>query len=217
MTRQELKAEKEKLSRMTWGGKLEYIWSYYSTQILIGCLVLFLLFQGAGILYRNSQEDVLYCLFMDELDVTHQEAVNLEKDFRDYAGIKSKKQVTTFDISLDFTESSFAEASFIKLSGLQSTGTIDVIVTTKSLISRMREDNLYLDLSAVLPEDLFTRLSDRLYETEDGIPLGISLKGSYLEEIMSLEEDSCLAVASMDNDPDTVLQYIRYCFGMEPK
>ncbi len=219
MTRQEFEKEKEKLSKMTFKEKIVYIFSYYSTQIIILCVAAFLLFEAGGILYRYSQEDLLYCLFVDELHVTRQEAERLEADFRGYAGISGKKQVTTFDISLDFTDPDYAEASIIKLTGLQATGTIDVIVTTQNLLDRLQAENLYMDLSQALPEELLTQLSDRLYyaKNHDGqtVPMGISLKDSYLGKIMTLEEDSYLTVASMDNDPETVLNYIRYCFGLK--
>lgn len=201
---------------MTLSEKLSYIFSYYSTQIIILCVVIFLLFQAGGALYRYTQDVLLYCLFADEININREEAEFLNADFREYAGISGKKQVTTFDISLDFSNDSYAEASRIRLSGLYETGTVDVIVTTQNMLNQLQEQNLFMDLSDALPEELLDTLSDRLYYARnfDGetIPMGISLEGSYLGQIMSLEENSYLTIINMDNFPNTVLDFVHYCF-----
>ena len=219
MNRQEFEKEREKLSHMTLSEKLSYIFTYYSTQIIILCVAVFLLFQAGGALYRYTQDVLLYCLFADEVSINRAEAELLNSDFREYAGISGKKQVTTFDISLDFSNDTYAEASLIRLSGLYETGTVDVIITTQDMLNQLQDQNLFMDLSDALPGELLKTLSSRLYYTRDidgeTVPMGISLEGSYLDRIMSLEENSYLTIVNMDNFPDTVLKFVCYCFEIK--
>lgn len=218
MTRQELEIERQKLSKMTSREKISYISSYYHTQIIIACVVLFLICQAFGILYRFTQEDLLYCMFVNERDMTGTQTDRLTADFRSYAGITGKKQVTTFDISLDLDDDSYAQASLIKLTSLHATGTMDTIVAPTDLIDQFNGQDFCLDLTDVLPGALSDALSDRMYYMTDDkgrqIPVAIRLEDSYLSQIVPLEKGSCLAVTTMENSPETVLAFIRYCFGM---
>lgn len=220
MTKQQFKEEKEKLSKMSLKEKAGYIFSYYSTQLIIAFVAIFLLIQVVLVLYRFSKDDMLYCLFVNEMKATSSQATALEEDFRSYAGMTRSKQATVFDISIDLEDDSYADASLIKLTSLHSTGTIDVLITTQEIVERYKDQNFYLDLSKVLPQEVFERLSDQIYYAQnaqgDSIPVAIRLDDSYLSQMVDLESDSYLTITSMEHFPDTVLDFVTYCFQENP-
>lgn len=215
MTRQELQKEREKLSQMNGKEKLGYLFSYYSTQMIIAGVVLFLLIQAGLTLYRLSQEDLLYCLLVNETQVSDRELENLEQSFRSYAGITSSRQTTTFDVAINLDDPSYSDASIIKLTSLHSTDTMDTMITTTEVLERYRDQELYLDLSLILPEELLSDLESRLYYAEDAqgnsIPIGITLENSHLAGMLTLQENSCLAVTSQSHSPETVVAFVLYC------
>lgn len=215
MTKEELQKEQKKLSKMNGKEKISYVFTYYSTQILIAAVILFLLVQAGLALYRMSRENVLYCLLVNQTQAGDRELAALEQDFRSYAGITSQKQTVTFDMAVSLDDPSYADASVIKLTSLHSTDTMDTMITTAEILERYRDQELYLDLSLLLPDELFAALEGRLYYAPDArgnsIPIGIALKDSYLAGQLTLVEDSFLAVTSTNHSPETVVAFIRYC------
>lgn len=215
MTKEELQKEQEKLSKMNGREKISYVFTYYSTQLMITAVVLFLLVQAGLALYRLSQENMLYCLLVNQTQAGDRELAALEQDFRTYAGLTSRKQTVTFDMAVSLDDPSYADASVIKLTSLHSTDTMDTMITTAKILERYRDQELFLDLSLILPDELFAALEGRLYYVPDArgnsVPIGIALKDSYLAEQLTLLEDSFLAVTSRSHSPETVVTFIRYC------
>lgn len=215
MTKEELQKEQEKLSKMNGREKISYVFTYYSTQLMITAVVLFLLVQAGLALYRLSQENMLYCLLVNQTQAGDRELAALEQDFRTYSGLTSRKQTVTFDMAVSLDDPSYADASVIKLTSLHSTDTMDTMITTAKILERYRDQELFLDLSLILPDELFAALEGRLYYVPDArgnsVPIGIALKDSYLAEQLTLLEDSFLAVTSRSHSPETVVTFIRYC------
>lgn len=219
-----LKTELEKLKQMSMSDRIWYIWEYYKIPIFAAILVIFLLYELGACIYRNLQDTMLYCVTVNETNLVSADFSVIQKEFESRNGIdQTWKKDTVFDCSLsvddsneDIYEQYYNTASNIKLISLLATDTVDVLITVPQMFSYYAGQNVFLDLSSFLSEELYDKLKqeDRLLTASDSdgnsLCLGISLDDSYLSEVLEIEENSSLSVCTDENHPDITEDFIRY-------
>ena len=216
MTRKEYRDELKKLKKMNQKDKCWYIWEYYKIPVLIFAVVLFLLFQAGGALYRSGEDCMLYCVFLELPSATEQKTKQLQDDFYETMNF-SDRETVTFDTSLSLSDPAYRDASVIILQSLLGTGTADVVVTTPELLNDYCGQDAFLNLSKVLPAELFTDFSSDLIYAENSsgqsIPAGIRLKESILPSVYGVDEDAVLAVCTLENHPEVIIDFLYFIFS----
>lgn len=224
MKKQNLKAELAKLKQMSGGDRIWYIWEYYKIPILACILILFALYEIGACIYRNMQDTMLYCVVINEPNVSSADIASVQQEFEARNGIdQTWRKNTEFDISLSIDDSGedmsdffYSSASTIKFESLVATDTIDVLITVPAMHTYYASQNLFVDLRDILPQELYDRLDGEerlIWQTDssgESLPVGILLDNSYLSEQTSLEEGSSLSVCTTENHIDMILDFIEY-------
>ena len=216
MTREEFRQEKEKMKKMSGKDRVWYLWNYYRVPILIGLVVLFLLCEAAGAFWRSRQDCMLYCVFLDQTLTQEEAASRLKEDFythEDFSG----RQILTFDFSIHMTEDqAYGDASVIVFQSLLATQTVDIVILRQDTLEQFRDQNIFLDLEEVLPEELLNRLGGSICyaanSSGNSVPMGLYLKDSLLPSAYSLDPDSILCVCTLDNHPDVIADFVEFGF-----
>ena len=98
------------------------------------------------------------------------QAEPLEQDFASWAGMGKKDEIISETTFLAFGDdaSEYIYASMAKISALVAAKDLDVMICDEETLDHYSSMDGYLDLEAVLPEDLLNVVKDRLYYTENG-------------------------------------------------
>lgn len=205
-------AEKEKLKTMTPADRRWYIWNYYRVEILIALVVLFFLYQAGGAFLRSRQDCMLYCAFINQTSAGESQLARLKDDF--YASEQFRGlQVINFDTSIQLTDDLYGDAASIVIQSLIGTDTVDIVITKQSIIEQYHSQGVFINLQELLPPQYLSQLDPELYyDTETSAPIGIYLKNSILFSEYGLDEDSVLAVCTLDNHPDVIRDFIAFIF-----
>lgn len=216
--------ELNKLKQMNAGDRVWYIWEYYKIPIFAILIGIFLLYEAGACIYRNMQDTMLYCVTVNEASLLSSDFHNVQAEFESRNKFdQTWRKDTVFDSSLSVDESneevydqSYNTAPNIKLMSLLATDTVDAMITVPQMFSYYTSQNVYLDLSDFLTEDLYNRLDQegRLLTASDSdgntIYSGISLDNSYLSAKLTLVDGSSLSVCTDKNHPDITIDFIEY-------
>ena len=216
------KNEKQKLKDMGWRDRIWYLWAYYKVPLLACILILFILFETGAWIYRNMQDTMLYCVVINEPDTSSSAISAVQSEFETRNGFdKDWRKTTEFDCSMSMDGSSeelsdffYSSASTIKLESLIATDSIDILITVPIMADYYKDQNLYMDLSSILPDDLYKKLDDEGRILKNGsVSYAILLDDTPISEKLSLEEGSTLSVCTDKNYPDFIFDFISYAIG----
>ena len=91
------KTESAKLKKMTFGEKLNYIWSYYKVHIIVTIGFIVLAVSLGKVVYRNIKYDsVFHCAMVNNMLSIAQEEYIIE-EFGNYLNIDKEHETITFD------------------------------------------------------------------------------------------------------------------------
>lgn len=157
-TKEIIREELKKLSGLTWGQRLGYIWDYYKPIMAAILAVIFLISIGVTI-YRNKQiQDLLkvYLLNSNSYGIDSERMVN---EFTEWIGGIEEKQEILIDTTLSIGDdnSQYGMANQVKLTALASVGDIDVMLMDEETFDSYYKVGYFADLTEVLPEE---RLND---------------------------------------------------------
>lgn len=213
--------EGEKLRGMTLPKKIGYILTYYKGWFL-GFLVL-ALFTGyaADVVIQNQKETVLLGFFTNDQQ-DYFPAGRLQQDVADYLGLESGQRVVFDDdlyLDLHGEATEYTAASSGKIIAYISTASLDFVVTTGEVYRHFAQDVPLLDLSLLLPQDVYDRLIPHISVSPDptgegdGIPGAIELSQSRFLREAGLPEGSYYLFVPY-NAPHTqaLCDFIQYCF-----
>lgn len=215
----ELRTELQKLRAMSGRDRLWYISSYYKFHILGIIILLFLIFAACMTVYRSTFRTELYCFYLNN---PHNETVNTTpytEGFAEYMGF-GKKQVLAHEsgqITYDDSTSELGYATLMKITALVTSKDLDIIIGDKATIDYYASAGGFHDLSKLLPDELYRRIEERIYETaeEDGSlhPLAISLESTAFAESSGLHQNPPLiGIISNSKRTDTAVKLIEYLF-----
>lgn len=141
------KFEAEKMQKMTWKEKIEYIWMYYKGYLLIPVILAVLVVIGTQ-MYQGMTEKVLLNIAVLGGSTTERE--ELEKELTTLLGTGDKKE--TVKINANLSGSTGDYNSNIALSTLIGAEAVDVIICPEEIYEIYAGQNGFVDLETVLPD-----------------------------------------------------------------
>lgn len=213
------KNKKQKIKEMSWKDRLWYLWAYYKIPLIACIFILFILFETGSWIYRNMQDTMLYCVVINELDTSSSAIASIQSEFESRNGFdKNWRQTTEFDCSMamgatseELSDFFYSSASTIKLESLVATNSIDVLITVPVMADYYKDQNLYMDLTTLLPSNLYEQLDkEGRILTNDSVAYGILLNDTLIAKKLSLEDGSVLSICTDQNFPNYIFDFISY-------
>lgn len=197
-TKEDLKAymkeqgriEKEKLKTMSFGEKIDYIWTYYKAQIIIGALVIAFVVSLAHHLITGSQESILYSMAINSDALQSDDsAPQVYEDFLTEMGFDPKDYKVDYHAGLNVALDEYGEASDMQIFSVVATllmsGTVDHILTNEEVVVMLGEIGYIMPMEEYLSQDkieAFDREGKVIYgihpDTREKAAFGISLAES---------------------------------------
>lgn len=155
--RDELQKEKKKLSRLSFGGKLQYIFDYYKFWIL-GVVVLVGLVWSVGSTILHNKPTGFYAMLLNAggTDLSGQADEAAGEAFAEAAGLDDTKQKILVDTSATFNpndQSQFSMAQNAKIAALYQSHEIDVMVADPGVFTYYALNGSFVDLRDVLDDE----------------------------------------------------------------
>lgn len=213
------KNKKQKIKEMSWKDRLWYLWAYYKIPLIACIFILFILFETGSWIYRNMQDTMLYCVVINEPDTSSSAIASIQSEFESRNGFdKNWRQTTEFDCSMamgatseELSDFFYSSASTIKLESLVATNSIDVLITVPVMADYYKDQNLYMDLTTLLPSNLYEQLDKKgRILTNDSVAYGILLNDTLIAKKLSLEDGSVLSICTDQNFPNYIFDFISY-------
>ena len=168
-----VKKEREKIKNQKGvKGKASYIWDYYKIPILaviIGTIAIISLVRSIKANNYNTSLYVTYvnCISLDLRDDTG----ILERKLTDWLGIDGDNDRVSVDGYYNIDPEQFTEETYTssqKLNILIASKSSDCYIGDELFTRTWAESGYLLDLTEVLPEELLSKVSDRLVYFTDG-------------------------------------------------
>lgn len=155
--RDELQKEKKKLSRLSFGEKLQYIFDYYKFWIL-GVVVLVGLVWSVGSTILHNKPTGFYAMLLNAggQDLSGQADEAAGAAFAEAAGLDDEKQKILVDTSATFNpndQSQFSMAQNAKIAALYQSHEIDVMVADPGVFTYYALNGSFVDLRDVLDDE----------------------------------------------------------------
>ncbi len=155
--RDELQKEKKKLSRLSFGEKLQYIFDYYKFWIL-GVVVLVGLVWSVGSTILHNKPTGFYAMLLNAggTDLSGQADEAAGAAFAEAAGLDDEKQKILVDTSATFNpndQSQFSMAQNAKIAALYQSHEIDVMVADPGVFTYYALNGSFVDLRDVLDDE----------------------------------------------------------------
>ena len=155
--RDDLQKEKKKLSRLSFGGKLQYIFDYYKFWIL-GVVVLVGLVWSVGSTILHNKPTGFYAMLLNAggTDLSGQADEAAGAAFAEAAGLDDEKQKIIVDTSATFNpndQSQFSMAQNAKIAALYQSHDIDAMVADPGVFTYYALNGSFVDLRDVLDDE----------------------------------------------------------------
>ena len=155
--RDDLQKEKKKLSRLSFGGKLQYIFDYYKFWIL-GVVVLIGLVWSVGSTILHNKPTGFYAMLLNAggQDLSGQADEAAGEAFAEAAGLDDEKQKILVDTSATFNpndQSQFSMAQNAKIAALYQSHDIDAMVADPGVFTYYALNGSFVDLRDVLDDE----------------------------------------------------------------
>ena len=155
--RDDLKTEKKKLSRLSFGEKLQYIFDYYKFWIL-GVVVLVGLVWSIGSTILHNKPTGFYAMLLNAggTDLSGQADEVAGAAFAEAAGLDDGRYKIIVDTSASFNpndQSQFSMAQNAKIAALYQTHEIDVMVADPGVFTYYALNGSFVDLRDVLDDE----------------------------------------------------------------
>ena len=192
----DFKREKEKLSKMSFGQKAEYIFSYYKAPIIIGLCIIALVIWGIyhAFTYESS---VLYGAVINSMFVNEEAA----DDITEYCEME-KHEVCELRSGLASEIDPSSGSVYNEIDILTIAGTFDFQFTDEAGAQYLCDMGVTLDITEELPSELLELWSDRIVymdmydsDTDDdyiNVPVAIDISGTNVAEYFELTDETNL-------------------------
>ncbi|SDH74097.1 hypothetical protein SAMN05421493_103194 [Pseudobutyrivibrio sp. 49] len=215
-----LKGEKKKLSQMTFGQKLEYIWEYYKFHIIVALLIVgaitwgvhhaltYVQYKFYGMIINSSQYNEKVADEMhDVLKMAKHDGFNLSADFYTYDDVNMGGYGNKLDIYI-------------------MTGQLDFAFTDEVGVKYLVDMGVVRDLKTTAPDkllDLWTS-EGRLYNVDvtddDGITgnydVAVDITGTGIQEYFGLDEKmKYLMIADLSGSEEYLQNFYDLIYKIE--
>lgn len=212
-----IREELQKLSGMTWGQRLGYIWDYYKPLMVALICIIAAINVGVTIYHNLQQIDVIqvYMVNANSLDVDTEE---MAAEFGEYIGGLKRNEVVTIDTSLtesgDEVVSEYTIAAQVKLMALTSSGVIDILILPEDVYEAYLEDGILGSMDDLLTEDQKEQWSDRLIQN-DGQIYALDVEDSeVLQRYNAFSDGKIYAAVSVNaSHTDVCGDFLNYLMG----
>lgn len=206
--------EKEKLSTMTIGGKLGYLWTYYKIWLLVLILAV-----GLGKflwdIYDGSKNNPI--LYITVANAGMSDTTALSADFKEYLENDNKRDLVEVSSNLSFTSSQADEvtkgystqmeyaskAAFVTSLGSQ---TMDVLIGPVEMYEEYKDQDIFLDLRELLTQEQLEQAT----LTQDGLALTFQEQPAVIQDMGLEYEPVYVAVAANAPHREMVQTYLTY-------
>lgn len=155
--------ERKKLSAMTFGEKLDYLWTYYKIWLAVGAVVIFFVYLVGNMVYKSTFNTAFgVAVVNDTSSYGNDRMAGWADELHDVFGLGKKDVVDVeYNITIDFNmQDEMSYASMAKMSALVASKTIDVMLTDYSAAENYEKNLAFKDLREVLPEAQYQKLLD---------------------------------------------------------
>lgn len=206
--RDDLKKEKKKLSRLSFGEKLQYIFDYYKFWIL-GVVVLVGLVWSVGSTILHNKPTGFYAMLLNAggQDLSGQADEAAGAAFAEAAGLDDTKQKILVDTSATFNpndQSQFSMAQNAKIAALYQSHEIDVMVADPGVFTYYALNGSFVDLRDVLDDETLAgyEASGQVYYIDQHVQELLDQTDYGDLEEMSLGADETIANSDTLRKPD---------------
>lgn len=206
--RDDLKKEKKKLSRLSFGEKLQYIFDYYKFWIL-GVVVLVGLVWSVGSTILHNKPTGFYAMLLNAggQDLSGQADEAAGEAFAEAAGLDDEKQKILVDTSATFNpndQSQFSMAQNAKIAALYQSHEIDVMVADPGVFTYYALNGSFVDLRDVLDDETLAgyEASGQVYYIDQHVQELLDQTDYGDLEEMSLGADETIANSDTLQKPD---------------
>ena len=206
--RDELQKEKKKLSRLSFGEKLQYIFDYYKFWIL-GVVVLVGLVWSVGSTILHNKPTGFYAMLLNAggTDLSGQADEAAGAAFAEAAGLDDTKQKILVDTSATFNpndQSQFSMAQNAKIAALYQSHEIDVMVADPGVFTYYALNGSFVDLRDVLDDKTLAgyEASGQVYYIDQHVQELLDQTDYGDLEEMSLGADETIANSDTLRKPD---------------
>ncbi|MEE1377244.1 MAG: hypothetical protein UF438_00810 [Oribacterium sp.] len=206
--RDDLKKEKKKLSRLSFGEKLQYIFDYYKFWIL-GVVVLVGLVWSVGSTILHNKPTGFYAMLLNTggQDLSGEADEAAGEAFAEAAGLDDEKQKILVDTSATFNpndQSQFSMAQNAKIAALYQSHEIDVMVADPGVFTYYALNGSFVDLRDVLDDETLAgyEASGQVYYIDQHVQELLDQTDYGDLEEMSLGADETIANSDTLRKPD---------------
>lgn len=206
--RDDLQKEKKKLSRLSFGGKLQYIFDYYKFWIL-GVVVLVGLVWSVGSTILHNKPTGFYAMLLNAggTDLSGQADEAAGAAFAEAAGLDDTKQKILVDTSATFNpndQSQFSMAQNVKIASLYQSHEIDVMVADPGVFTYYALNGSFVDLRDVMDDETLAgyEASGQVYYIDQHVQELLDQTDYGELEEMSLGADETIANSDTLRTPD---------------
>jgi len=216
-----ISAERSKLKEMTAREKADYIWEYYKIPIIAAIVILFIIGSIINSVWINPpKKQYLQIVFLNNyVDETY---TNSLQDKLEQALMtpdeRNTLQVLTTVVLFNTGEPQMDMANTQKFAAMTAIGEIDLLVINRDELGSLVEQGILLPLTNVLPDNLLSKLSDKLMTAADENGMesdyGIKLnKNEVFTEFGFSAEGQCLTIISTTKRLDNTRRAIEFIFN----
>ena len=206
--RDDLKKEKKKLSRLSFGEKVQYIFDYYKFWIL-GVVALVVLVWSVGSTILHNKPTGFYAMLLNAggTDLSGQADEAAGAAFAEAAGLDDTKYKIIVDTSATFNpndQSQFSIAQNAKIAALYQTHEIDVMVADPGVFTYYALNGSFVDLRDVLDDETLAgyEASGQVYYIDQHVQELLDQTDYGDLEEMSLGADETIANSDTLRKPD---------------
>ena len=230
--RREPKTERQKLSELSFSGKIEYFRNYYLKMVLATLIIGGMLVWILITMFSPKPEKVLSVALVN-FPINESQILKMTADMKEILKVDETTQEIVFDTSFDLNNYDYASAE--KIMAYTYTGDIDIFIAPESQFLKYAFSNSMTPLTDLLPTDLYSTLdaddlficktrhdSEELPSDAQG-PEGVY--GIYIEDHPMFEiftKDSIkkdppvIGVIISGNNQNNAAEYIRYLLSQIP-
>ncbi|MDD6662010.1 MAG: hypothetical protein PUE72_09895 [Lachnospiraceae bacterium] len=162
--RETIREEWKKLSKLSWGERIVYIWDYYKPLMVAIAGVILAISIGVSI-YHNMQINTLLNAYFINCNALDADGDAIASDFAAYlGGIGEKDEIhvdtmTTLD---DEDMSNYGTANQMKMTAYIAAGDVDVLLLNQSAYDKYDGSGAFADLTTILTKEQLADWSDLL-------------------------------------------------------
>ncbi|OON87020.1 hypothetical protein BXO88_05630 [Oribacterium sp. C9] len=189
----EFRNEKEKLSRMSFGQKAQYIFDYYKFYIIAFVVAVSLIYYVVTT-FLNNKPLAFYCMMLNasgpEVSMSEEE---LESRFAAFAEVNDGSEKVVIDTTASFNpnvNSQYSMAQNAKITALFASHDLDAMVIDPGVFTYYGLNGAFTDLREVLNDDEFEkyRSGNRIYYIDGAIQEKLkNLDADQTESVMAAE------------------------------